>query len=259
MIQKQFLKEPFIYRANTKDIVLSTDIYNPKKGKHINYEFNNYGFRCNNFDNWKNHNHRIAYLGCSYTEGIGLELEDTWPKVFHNIVCEQHKIKMPFWNLSGAASSTDHLTRYLYHYIEMLRPQIVVCYLPNLERRERWVGDYFSANTLVDVFGNQRLNKIFLKEEYVEYQTEKNFAMIDLLLENINSYMVVHSASHNFNIDLKNIKIIDFNADIMYYDSRLDVARDGLHPGPKSNKVFAERMYEYIKDIIEERLYVNRI
>lgn len=259
MIPKQFLREPFLYRANTSDVVLSTDIYDPKRGKHINYKFNNYGFRCDNFDDWKIHSHRVVFLGCSYTEGIGLELDDTWPKIIHKMICDKGNIRMPFWNLSAAASGTDHLTRYLYHYINILNPQLIICYLPTLERRERWVGDYFKANSLVDVYGRSTLNKIFLEEMFVEYQTEKNFAMMDLLLESSNSFMLVHHANQDLKINFKNIKLVDFNADVMYYDTKIDIARDGLHPGPNSNKIFAERFFNCIEQDCKEKLNVSWI
>jgi hypothetical protein len=41
----------------------------------IEYSFNNYGFRSEEFDTTPS----ILYLGCSFTVGIGLRIEHTWP------------------------------------------------------------------------------------------------------------------------------------------------------------------------------------
>jgi len=248
-----------MYRANTQDIVLATDQYDPSKGKHIKYKFNNYGFRCDDFDHWEKHPLRVVFTGCSYSEGVGLSLENTWPKIIHKNLCDDFGL-MPFWNLSAAASGLDHIVKYLYHYGDMLHPQIVICYLPNIERRERWVGDYFTANTPTPMY--DKLNKTFLKEEFISYQTEKDFVMLNLLLEKLDSYMIFHPAVNDIDIsymNLLNIQQIDFNADIMYHDTKLDVARDNMHPGPRSNIEFASRLYNQIRKISKERLNVNRI
>ena len=174
----QFLREPYLHRANTQEYWLATDLFhvwqksknNLYSNKDVVYKFNNYGFRCDDFSSAELYPYRIVFTGCSYTEGIGLPLEQTWPKIFHSKLCSELGYQMPYWNLAAAASSTDHILRHQHCYNELLKPQIVVCLLPYLKRRERWMGDFFNA-IVAETSEIRQVNKSFFKEEYIQYQT----------------------------------------------------------------------------------------
>lgn len=95
-------------------------------GTSIEYKFNQHGFRCNEFSNTKN----IMFLGCSYTSGVGLPLEDT----FSSIVAKQ--LNLENYNLGLGGSSNMTAFRFGHYWIPILKPDIVVLLSPNKYRFE---------------------------------------------------------------------------------------------------------------------------
>ncbi len=262
---KEFFKTPRLFMANEnrKWQPLDTeDRYLEVIKKHnicygpddIDYVYNSAGFRCDEFDSWQSHHNRILFAGCSLTEGIGLPLKDTWAKIMHERICREFNINTPFWNIAVGGSGLDEMVRYLYHYFDLLRPQIIISNLPEIFRREFWDPE----SPQFDVSSNQeRINTIKLvrDEKFIRYQTEKNFAIMNLLLEKYNSSLVFVTFDENCNIsyikdDLPRINQID----LFPIETEWDLARDGLHAGPNVNRYFANKFFELISDQIKEKL-----
>lgn len=225
--------------------------YGPKD---IEYKFNNKGFRCDDFDDWTKHPYRILFAGCSMTEGIGLPLEDTWAKIMHEKICHEFNIKMPFWNIAVGGSGLDEMSRFLYHYIETLRPQIIISNLPQLSRREFWDdrSPFFWPSTNEEKDNTVRL---VWDDKYIRYQTEKNLAIMSLLLEKYDSCLYFVTNDYTCNVDYIKTdipKIIQL--DMFQIEIEWDLARDGIHAGPKVNKCFANKFFEILSQTIRERL-----
>jgi hypothetical protein len=69
-----------MFYQNKKKMGIDWYYYN----KPIEYKYNEWGYRCKNFNELKD-DYMIVF-GCSYTEGVGLYLEDTWSyKVAQNL------------------------------------------------------------------------------------------------------------------------------------------------------------------------------
>ena len=213
----------------------------------ITYVHNSEGFRSDEFGDYQNYPYRILFAGCSLTEGVGLPLEDTWAKIFHSRVCELVDSKIPFWSIARGATGVDHMVRYLHYYMEQLKPQLVISYIPFSERRERWFNDFYGPWSIE----NSKESQVFLDEKYVLYQTEKNLTMIDLILERYKSYMICSTVDHKFDLDYMKLRNIKQCKEYVY---RKDLARDGIHAGPVTNKEFASVMYKNFEGIIKERL-----
>ena len=191
MLNKQFFKVersnftnqtfkwmPADTEENYKKIIQNTTVpYGPND---IDYKYNNYGFRCDNFESWKNYPYRILYAGCSMTEGVGLPLKDSWPKLLHNTICKSFNVEIPYWTIAVGGTGMDQMVRYFYNIKDFLRPQIVISYLPGLERRELYYETRWAVWNLDTVEGKN--TRIFLDENLVSYQSEKNIAMLDLIL-----------------------------------------------------------------------------
>ena len=82
----------------------------------ISYTFNSEGFRSEEFTQ----DDSILFLGCSVTMGIGLPLVDIFPTKVStalNLKCQ---------NLGLAGTSSDTAFRLALHYLEKLRPKVVV-------------------------------------------------------------------------------------------------------------------------------------
>lgn len=256
---KEFLETPRVYTINKKRKWFPSDtrkqyfvakekfkiVYGPDD---IEYKFNNKGFRCDNFEDCTNHPYRILFAGCSMTEGIGLPLEHTWAKIMHKKICKNLKIKIPFWSIAAGGSGVDHMVRYLYHEGDILCPQIIISNLPDIRRREYYASD-------LEITGHDDWLK--LDSRYVKYQTEKNFAFINTLLEKWNSYFIFVTYNPDFDISYMNLSRIK-QYDMFHIDG-WDFARDGMHAGPSTNKKFADNFFKIALPLIEEKLNVNRI
>lgn len=265
MTKKQFLEPPMIQYANVEEDWRGTDnkdryeqIKNnpnlPYKLGDFRYKNNSRGYRCDEFDSWENHPIRVLFAGSSVAEGVGSPIETTWTKVMHGMLCKKLEQSIPFWSVAVGGTGTDHMLRYLYHEGETLRPHVVIAQMPFLERRERWHDDYWipgSASSKKDV----QILRSFLKDEYVQYQTEKNLAMIDLLMKRWNSVLLFYPEDKKFSVDymnLKNIKQLFYGEDAVM--PMTDLGRDLIHPGVKSHYGIAERLFNKSWDIIKEKI-----
>lgn len=227
----------------------------------IEYKYNNYGFRCDDFGPWQNYPYRILFSGCSMTEGIGLPLDDCWAKILHKKICEEYNIEMPFWTIASSGTGIDQMVRYLYNFKDLLRPQIIISYLPSKERRELWYetrwGVWVFEPEFTDKFGTHNIaknfnTKIFIDENYVEYQTEKNLVMLEMMLNQIDCSFLFSSSMEDFQINwyTNSPRFIQKP----HKPEQYDVARDHLHAGPKTNNIMADMAFDYFKPIIKEKL-----
>jgi hypothetical protein len=92
----------------------------------ILYRYNQQGFRSDNFDLSPSY---IA-LGCSFTEGVGLPIEQTWPFLLSK------KISKNIWNLGVSSAGLDSCFRLLDYYITELNILGVFLLIPHASRFE---------------------------------------------------------------------------------------------------------------------------
>ena len=86
----------------------------------ITYCYNSHGFRSAEFDSREC---GIA-LGCSFTEGVGLPVESTWPHLLSNLCGTQ------VWNLGSGGASIETVFRIFEHYVQTLSPTFVCVLTP---------------------------------------------------------------------------------------------------------------------------------
>jgi prepilin-type processing-associated H-X9-DG protein len=92
----------------------------------ITYSFNSHGFRSPEF----NDSPSVLCLGCSFTMGIGLPLQQTWPSILQKIIGKT------CWNLGLGGSSLDTAFRFAEYYVKHLNITAVVCLIPEPKRFE---------------------------------------------------------------------------------------------------------------------------
>ena len=104
-----------LYKSNLKnrynDLEFHGWINNP-----FTYKFNSNGFRCGEFTQ----NPSILFLGCSFTLGVGVPVEQTWPE----LVSQQ--LSMQCANLGQGGSSADTAFRLCQGWIDKIHPKILV-------------------------------------------------------------------------------------------------------------------------------------
>jgi hypothetical protein len=102
----------------------------------ITYEFNNLGHRCKNIDDIDLDNY-ILFTGCSHTEGIGLELEKTFPYL------TAKSLGMDYYNLALGGTGIDVMTHNLMMWIHTVQklPKALIILWPQTARYARLQKD----------------------------------------------------------------------------------------------------------------------
>jgi len=86
----------------------------------IDYNFNSFGYRCNEFDNQE-----ILTLGCSQTEGHGLPLELTWPYILSK------KMNKDYISLAkGGDGAQAQITKAFQFFKEFYHPKYIFAVFP---------------------------------------------------------------------------------------------------------------------------------
>ena len=174
--------------------------------------------------NNENVRRQIYTFGCSWTYGWDLEQEQTFTHLLGDKNTSVH-------NYGAGGSGLDFAVKTLSEvYIPESRRQIFIITIPHYFRRT-WFDD----------------NGVVMKPWQVKEKT------------NINEYNSYFNFLHNYellNTFVGRDKIIwgtwdgDLPEDMFdVFFERVDYTNDGLHPGPKAHKQYAEK----IKDVLQDR------
>jgi hypothetical protein len=188
-----------------------------KPGK-ISYIYNSHGFRTPEFSDIE----AGLALGCSFTEGLGLPVENTWPSVLSNI------LDFPIWNLGVSASSSDSCFRLLDHYINYLNIKFVAVCVPHHQRFE-----FFDlTGVLQTVIPEEETPKYAMPY----YKNWISFSQNSLINQRKNLLSIQKICED------KKIKLVCLDYTEYDINSKSDLARDLAHPGIESNKNFAQKV-----------------
>jgi hypothetical protein len=226
----------------------------------IKYNINSMGYRMPEFDkiNWDNY---ILFLGCSFTVGIGLHLENTFPYIVSK------KLNCDYVNGAIGGSSPDFAVNNLIHFLNRAEklPKSVVITWPDTSRTMYWGPGGFpvfklpnlnNAGTFVNSYKEFLLSSsnMFTKFKY-------NVETVKLICSSANIKLVetalnksLHTEYHN-SIKIWNLpdNITDVSKihSVKARDIRIedDVSHLGIIPHSQISK--------YIIDELEE-IYENK-
>jgi hypothetical protein len=197
--------------------------------KCITYNYNEYGFRTENFHDKGN---SIIFLGCSFTEGVGVRYKDTMA----NVVSK--KLNLDGINLAVGGGANDTSFRIANYWIEKLKPSIVVFQPTDFSRLETFCEGHIPKVCVPSHFFYQKswfanYFKNYLRyDENLKLNYDKNRLAIEQICQN------------------NRIKFIQtYDGDLRDW-SKPDVGRDLAHPGVKSHQHMADII---LKKINEER------
>jgi hypothetical protein len=169
----------------------------------IDYRFNKYGFRDEEFVEDKN---SIICIGGSQSFGVGVALEDTWSIVLGNLLGRKT------YNLSIPAGSMDAIYRVLSQWLPVIKPFAVCVVEPPSARRELFT---LLSHHNIGVWADEQYHMLIESEDEVDLNISRNKDAIKHL--------------HN-NVFFQTEFVLD------------TLARDRLHIGTKSHKWYAEHM-----------------
>lgn len=191
--------------------------------RQFTYKFNSHGFRCEEFTDEDS----IMFLGCSFTAGVGLPLEDMWAYQ----VAKSLNLKCV--NLGVAGTGPDTAFRLANHYISQIKPKIVIFLNSPPGRFSLFSGldnlFYFFQINEINVFAETKFKTFY--EHWLS--CEEN-----LVLDTLKHKLAIQSLCQENKIRFE------------YADwremSRDSLARDLMHYGTNSNKKFAELIMDRI-------------
>lgn len=196
----------------------------------ITYSMNEYGHRCKSIKDIDLENY-ILFLGCSHTEGIGVELE----KSFSYLVAQEKKCD--YYNLGIGASGIDVLEHNLVTWFSKIeqKPKHVVIQYPGYVRFLAKHPGY----------------KLFLKngtwsddkncKKFIASSVESGYflARARIAANLISNIVKVPLIKLNFG----GIREYDFGLTVRQYD----LGRDLKHGGIESNRKLAELILEHMQ------------
>lgn len=215
----------------------------------ITYQYNTQGFRCTDLTNFLGQQINIA-LGCSFTEGIGLAIDQVWPSLL------EQQLKHPVVNLGLGSGTTDTVARILTNISTLYNIHTVYILWPNLHR--------FEACYTIDDFGSKVKNAVWkvreppdtaptyrhlitpilpmttqieytwaLTDEMANQRFNRNKSTVDLLAQ-VGNFRIVQ-----YTVDDVITKFRSFNGTENYLR---DSARDGQHWGADTQKAISTMM-----------------
>jgi len=103
----------------------------------IIYQYNNEYFRCDDFIQNNNKMH-ILFAGCSQSEGVGGNIEDSWTNILYNKIKNNNDVD-GFYSIARAGYGWQKIISNFLIYIEKYgKPDFLFILLPNVGRVYEW-------------------------------------------------------------------------------------------------------------------------
>lgn len=229
----------------------STDMEkrNFSPSKDISYNFNRYGYRCTEFTDRKKIN--VLTIGCSMTFGNAIPESMRFSK----LICKKLGNNVADWNMAWPGASGDYCSRIISLCFDKLKPDLVLVNFPHIGRLEYFDcdGKLYDHRPLSKAKNEiEKRNKALLNKLSSEYQSIYQFLKNYKLIEK-----TVQSTPYLFSIQIENEKSLHNYLDKNRFVQplkKVDVGRDGGHPGTESHKLHAESYFKKIEEVYSELL-----
>ena len=193
----------------------------------ITYKFNSMGFRSDEFDD------RPCGLaiGCSFTQGVGLPLDATWPCLLSTLT------NTHVWNLGSGGASIETVYRIFEYFVIKLSPKFVCILMPPPGRFE--YHDSTNGYPIImasDLGPHPTFAKDWLSQIDNGIQNQKKTILaIERICELMKIPLIVNDSQSNLTIGHKSPEDID-------------LARDLAHSGIKYQQHHAEFMFNKLNN-----------
>ena len=207
------------------------------------YTYNELGFRG---DSVNKKGFKVMSLGCSLTEGVGVNDNETWPHYFSQLI--PNSVDLNF-GISGA--SNDLIIRILITYFDLIKPDLVLIMYTEPIRKEVYtksgeIHPYSPTGKWGYMVDTDDGNKIQLYKTLLQNDNEdtinwyKNHLLVKYFLENKNCKWVWNGW---FNISTT---YKEFNRFDGGYNHFVDKGADECHPGFEHHKSYSLKLYNHI-------------
>lgn len=195
----------------------------------IYYKFNSFGHRSVEIENLDFDNYFLV-AGCSHTQGVGLELEKTYPYLL------SEKLKIDYYNLGIGASGLDVMEHNLLLWFHRFKkkPKFVLLQWPDVSRYGSCIQADGSHIIPMGAWQDDTVNKKFIIKglENGMFFARKKLAY-KLIMETITCPIINLSYSNQ----------LGYDNDALHF-KKVDVARDLSHLGMKSQLLITSALIE---------------
>jgi hypothetical protein len=204
----------------------------------IKYNFNSYGYRCNEFNNQE-----ILILGCSHTEGHGLPIELTWPYLLSK------KMNQDYINLAkGGDGAQAQVTKAFQFFKEFYNPKYIFAVFP-LTRLEvplfnMKVKNFTNNNIGKGMFSNKKNTKYskapHIAEEILteEFAIFYNILFIKMLIQYCETNNIKLIWTHSGDMDIKMPDVSDLHNNYFQGNYLVEVIKKECHLEFSNNEFF---------------------
>jgi len=219
---------------------------NPYTPTSFGYQFNSYGFRCDEFN--LPSPLPILFLGCSFTEGTGVPKEATWAyRILEKIRAKTGK-DIPYWNFAVGAAGIDTQASFLSEHGDTIRPRHIIFMRPPWTRRQIVKPSGEIVDWMPGHHGHESFEPLLIDEQNALFQADRSLCILDLLAEKYNAY--IHYCSWSLKVEDSKIdplinKYRRFRKINFKFPDKVDNGRDNMHPGPQTHKIVADQMWEH--------------
>jgi hypothetical protein len=219
------------------------------------YQFNSLGYRCQEYD--PDADLKVFASGCSNTLGVGIRLEQTWPYLVTKSY--QGCLSKPcLMNFSQGSASNDYIARTAITQCAAATPDLLLVNFTSMARKEHVDRDGKIRN-LLPAEKPDAVSRAFYKNHTVYeglINALKNILQVQFFckargIDFIFAWGDHRMLSSSFTQDLicgPLIELVDRDRfcdfGLKDGDVFIDLARDLMHPGPRSHNIFASRMLE---------------
>jgi hypothetical protein len=207
------------------------------------YTHNELGFRG---DSIHKEGFKVMSIGCSNTEGIGVNDNETWSSQFTKLIPNgiNH-------NFGMGGRSNDYISRCLLTYYDLIKPDLVLIMYTSPHRREIFTKDGGIEPFMVtqkwgyleETEEGRKIQSLKTElqndnEDFVNWY--KNHLLIKYFLESKNCNWLWNGWM-GVPIDYSEINRFDGQ-----YGTFIDLSVDKAHPGPIHNSVYAKELFTHI-------------
>ena len=211
---------------------------NKYKKDGIEYKFNSRGMRGPEYEYTCTHT-KILHIGASFTFGFGVNENETYPHYLSRLT---HGC---YWNVSPA-NTIFQIVDILEDLLDKLKPSTLIISTP------RFVQDFdYLHKTFREKIEDKELSHMFLDTKMESKKTIQNWWINYLnLLSKLHNFKVVF-INHGYKywkdfvfpkIESEDFKFLHLSEKEIY----IDLSRDCRHPGPKSHKQVAEKIFKLL-------------
>jgi lysophospholipase L1-like esterase len=221
------------------------------------YGYNELGFRG---DSIYKKGFKVMSIGCSLTEGVGVNNNQTWPAQFCSHIPNSVNL-----NFGVSGRSNDYISRCLISYCDEIKPDLVLILYTFNHRREIYteseqIEPYITGQSWGYLEETEDGRIIQKGKDELQNNTDdfinwyKNHLLITNCLENKKIPFIWNGVDTDY---------IDDNKFTIPYTPFIDIGADGLHPGKLHNTQYCNKLFDWVSikypNIFTSNKYENKL